>query len=96
MIAHPVLINRPIVVAPSGTRLCRPPETVLELLTLPQLGSIAEEDGEVIVAKNDCSLWATAQENQRRNAAAVRAVAASVASTNQVVRCACSRQVMPR
>ncbi|MEQ1667042.1 MAG: arsenate reductase (glutaredoxin) [Sulfuriferula sp.] len=51
MIAHPVLINRPIVVTPSGTRLCRPSETVLELLTLPQLEPIAKEDGEVIVAK---------------------------------------------
>lgn len=51
MIAHPILINRPIVVTPLGTRLCRPSEVVLDLLTLPQLGPIAKEDGEVIVPK---------------------------------------------
>lgn len=51
MLAHPILINRPIVVTPLGTRLCRPSEAVLTLLTLPQLGPIAKEDGEVIVAK---------------------------------------------
>ncbi|WP_124949185.1 arsenate reductase (glutaredoxin) [Sulfuriferula thiophila] len=51
MLAHPILINRPIVVTPLGTRLCRPSEVVLELLTLPQLGPISKEDGEVIVAK---------------------------------------------
>ncbi|MDR3390673.1 MAG: arsenate reductase (glutaredoxin) [Sulfuriferula sp.] len=49
MIAHPILINRPIVVTPLGTRLCRPSETVLDILLLPQLGPIAKEDGEVIV-----------------------------------------------
>ena len=52
MMAHPILINRPIVVTPRGTRLCRPSEVVLELLTLPQLGPISKEDGEVIVAKS--------------------------------------------
>ncbi len=36
MIAHPILINRPIVVTPKGVRLCRPPETVLEILPNPQ------------------------------------------------------------
>lgn len=51
MIAYPILINRPIVVTPLGTRLCRPSEVVLDLLTLPQLGPIAKEDGEVIVPK---------------------------------------------
>ena len=51
MMAHPILINRPIVVTPLGTRLCRPSEVVLTLLTLPQLGPLAKEDGEVIVAK---------------------------------------------
>ncbi len=35
MMAHPILINRPIVVTPLGTRLCRPPETVLEILSKP-------------------------------------------------------------
>lgn len=51
MIAHPILINRPIVVTPLGTRLCRPSETVLDILLLPQLGPIAKEDGEVVVPK---------------------------------------------
>ncbi len=51
MLLHPILINRPIVVTPLGTRLCRPSETVLELLSSPQLGPIAKEDGEVIMAK---------------------------------------------
>jgi arsenate reductase (glutaredoxin) len=49
MIAHPILINRPIVVTPLGVRLCRPSETVLDILPLPQLGPIAKEDGEIIV-----------------------------------------------
>ena len=46
MLAHPILINRPIVVTPLGTRLCRPSETVLELLALSQTGAFAKEDGE--------------------------------------------------
>jgi arsenate reductase (glutaredoxin) len=45
MIAHPVLINRPIVVTPNGVRLCRPSELVIELLP-PQRGPFAKEDGE--------------------------------------------------
>ncbi|RYF69749.1 MAG: arsenate reductase (glutaredoxin) [Comamonadaceae bacterium] len=49
MLAHPILINRPIVVTPLGTRLCRPSEMVLELLPAPQQGSFAKEDGEVVV-----------------------------------------------
>lgn len=53
MIAHPILINRPIVVTSLGTRLCRPSEVVLTLLSLPQLGPIAKEDGEVIVAASN-------------------------------------------
>lgn len=46
--AHPVLLNRPIVVSPRGVRLCRPSETVLDLLP-PQRGAFAKEDGEPVV-----------------------------------------------
>jgi arsenate reductase len=49
MMAHPILINRPFVVTPLGTRLCRPSEIVLEILPAPQKGSFAKEDGEVVV-----------------------------------------------
>jgi arsenate reductase len=45
MMAHPILINRPIVVTPIGVRLCRPSEAVLELLP-PQQGAFVKEDGE--------------------------------------------------
>ncbi len=48
MMAHPILINRPIVVSPKGVRLCRPSETVLDLLP-PQQGAFAKEDGEPVV-----------------------------------------------
>jgi len=46
--AHPVLINRPIVVTPLGVRLCRPSETVLDILP-PQQGEFRKEDGELVV-----------------------------------------------
>jgi arsenate reductase len=46
---HPILINRPIVVTPLGARLCRPSETVLEILPNPQRGAFAKEDGEPVV-----------------------------------------------
>jgi arsenate reductase len=46
--AHPILLNRPIVVSPKGVRLCRPSETVLDLLP-PQRGAFAKEDGETVV-----------------------------------------------
>ena len=49
MLAHPVLINRPIVVTPLGTRLCRPSETVLDILPQPQRAAFAKEDGEAVV-----------------------------------------------
>jgi arsenate reductase len=49
MLAHPILINRPIVVTPLGTRLCRPSETVLEILPNPQQRPFAKEDGEVVI-----------------------------------------------
>lgn len=46
---HPVLLNRPIVVTPLGTRLCRPSETVLDILPDPQRGAFSKEDGEPVV-----------------------------------------------
>ena len=47
MLAHPILINRPVVVTAKGTRLCRPSEAVLELLDHP-VGSFVKEDGEIV------------------------------------------------
>jgi arsenate reductase len=49
MLRHPILINRPIVVTPLGTRLCRPSERVLEILPDLQCGPFVKEDGEVVV-----------------------------------------------
>jgi arsenate reductase (glutaredoxin) len=49
MLAHPILINRPIVESPLGTRLCRPSELVLDLLPQAQQGAFTKEDGEVVV-----------------------------------------------
>ncbi len=49
MLAHPILINRPFVTTPLGTRLCRPSEAVLDLLPAPQQGAFAKEDGEQVV-----------------------------------------------
>ena len=49
MLAHPILINRPIVVTPLGTRLCRPSEVVLQILPQPQTAPFSKEDGEVVV-----------------------------------------------
>jgi arsenate reductase (glutaredoxin) len=49
MIAHPILINRPIVVSPSGVRLCRPSEAVLDILPAPQRGDFIKEDGERVI-----------------------------------------------
>ncbi|CAM5475681.1 Arsenate reductase [Mycolicibacterium aubagnense] len=48
MMAHPILINRPIVVSPKGVRLCRPSEEVLDLLP-PQRGEFVKEDGERVI-----------------------------------------------
>ena len=50
MLAHPILINRPIVQTPKGTKLCRPSEAVLDLLDKP-VGSFVKEDGEVVTRK---------------------------------------------
>jgi arsenate reductase (glutaredoxin) len=49
MLSHPILINRPIVVTPLGTRLCRPSEVVLDILPSPQQGAFSKEDGEQVV-----------------------------------------------
>lgn len=58
MIAHPILINRPIVVSPKGVRLCRPSETVLDLLP-PQLGAFTKEDGAPVIGANGCPVNVT-------------------------------------
>ncbi|KEQ52313.1 arsenate reductase (glutaredoxin) [Sphingobium chlorophenolicum] len=52
MMAHPILINRPLVVTPLGVKLCRPSETVLDILPAPQRGAFAKEDGEQVVDAN--------------------------------------------
>ncbi len=49
MLQEPILINRPIVVTPLGTRLCRPSEAVLDLLPAPQQGAFTKEDGEAVI-----------------------------------------------
>ena len=51
MIAHPILINRPLVVTPKGVRLCRPSERVIDLLP-PQRGELFKEDGERVIDEN--------------------------------------------
>jgi arsenate reductase len=49
MLAHPILINRPFVVTPTGVRLCRPSEVVLDILPLAQKGHFSKEDGEMVI-----------------------------------------------
>ncbi len=49
MVAHPILMNRPVVVTPLGARLCRPSELVLDLLPAPQQGAFSKEDGEAVI-----------------------------------------------
>jgi arsenate reductase len=49
MIAHPILINRPIVVTPLGTKLCRPSEAVLDIMPNPDIGPFIKDDGEVVI-----------------------------------------------
>lgn len=49
MMAHPILINRPLVVSPLGVKLCRPSEAVLDLLPVGQRGAFAKEDGEQVI-----------------------------------------------
>lgn len=50
MVAHPVLVNRPIVCTPKGVALCRPSEQVFALLNVPSGASFTKEDGEIIIA----------------------------------------------
>ena len=52
MLQHPILINRPFVVTELGTRLSRPSELVLEILSLPQKGAFSKEDGEQVLDEN--------------------------------------------
>lgn len=49
MVAHPILINRPIVVTPKGARLCRPSERVLDILPNADIGPFTKEDGEAVI-----------------------------------------------
>lgn len=56
MMAHPILINRPIVVAPLGAKLCRPSEEVLDILPSSQRGAFTKEDGERVVDSNGMRL----------------------------------------
>nr|WP_263195307.1 ArsC/Spx/MgsR family protein [Shewanella glacialipiscicola] len=49
MLAHPILINRPIVVTPLGTKLCRPSEVVLDILPNLQQGTFSKEDGDAVI-----------------------------------------------
>ena len=49
VVAHPILMNRPIVSTSLGTRLCRPSEAVLDILPLPQLAAFTKEDGEELI-----------------------------------------------
>jgi arsenate reductase len=51
MLAHPILINRPVVETPNGVRLCRPSETVLEILPNAKIGRFVKEDGEVVTLR---------------------------------------------
>jgi arsenate reductase len=51
MMRHPILINRPIVETPNGTKLCRPSEKVLDILPDPHMGDFVKEDGEVVPAR---------------------------------------------
>jgi arsenate reductase len=53
MLTHPILINRPIVVTERGVRLCRPSETVLEILPNVDIGPFTKENGEIVAAKAD-------------------------------------------
>ena len=49
MLAHPILINRPIVETPKGALLCRPSELVLDILPNPEIGPFVKEDGEPVI-----------------------------------------------
>ena len=49
LLAHPILINRPIVITPLGAKLCRPSEAVLDILPNPDIGPFTKDDGEVVI-----------------------------------------------
>ncbi|MEO5698453.1 MAG: arsenate reductase (glutaredoxin) [Burkholderiaceae bacterium] len=49
MVLHPILMNRPIVITPLGTRLCRPSEAVLDILPSPQLAPFVKDDGQPVI-----------------------------------------------
>jgi arsenate reductase (glutaredoxin) len=49
MLTHPILINRPIVVTPWGVKLCRPSQSILDILPLPQRAPFSKEDGELVI-----------------------------------------------
>ncbi|MFA5956493.1 arsenate reductase (glutaredoxin) [Hyphomicrobium sp.] len=53
MMAHPILMNRPVVVTPLGVKLCRPSEAVLDILANADIGAFAKEDGEVVPARKN-------------------------------------------
>lgn len=61
MLQYPILINRPIVITPLGTRLCRPSEAVLDLLPSPQQGAFVKEDGEVVIDEKGQRVQATSK-----------------------------------
>jgi arsenate reductase len=52
MVEHPILMNRPVVVTPLGTRLCRPSETVLDILPSPQRAAFRKEDGQPVIGED--------------------------------------------
>ena len=52
MMAHPILMNRPIVVTEKGAKLCRPSELVLDILPNPEICAFTKENGEVVPARN--------------------------------------------
>jgi arsenate reductase (glutaredoxin) len=60
MMAHPILMNRPIVVTDKGVRLCRPSEAVLDILSLPQRSPFAKEDGEAVIDAHDTRIESAA------------------------------------
>ena len=78
MLAHPILINRPIVVTERGVRLCRPSEVVLEILAKPDIGPFTKENGEVVAAKAGPAdevvlMWTNSPSLARRRRIASRA-----------------------
>jgi arsenate reductase (glutaredoxin) len=66
MMAHPILINRPIVVTPAGVKLCRPSETVLDILPATRRGEFRKEDGELVVDSAGRRVENGAQQTMRK------------------------------